>query len=301
MRNTTGLKPFSLQRALHTNMPLRPGTPQQAPFDYCANKSICCMDPFGMNRLNPSISWCYADLNIPELLDVGLISCIKIAIEPVWELSAVAERLQMTTQDLRNLIYTGTGGAFPNVLIPDVTHFLPPIGTTTVYIFGDLSNKDKGVTVRIQDECNSSDVFGATICTCRQSLMYGVEQAVEQCEKGGVGVVMYCRNEGRALGEVTKFRVYQDRSKGEDSPDAYFKATTSVAHIEDARTPILQMDPLMWLGIHKIHTLVGESEAKLETLKQLNIEVMSKIPVPDRLLPEQAATEIQAKKKRNTQ
>jgi GTP cyclohydrolase II len=299
MEKCVGFKPFSLQRALHTSKPLCPKFSQPPPFDYTGRKDICCMDPFGLVSATPSIAWCYAALDIPELRDIGTINCMKIAIEPVWELAGVAHRLQMPVECLRQLIYKGTSGAFPNILLEEVSHFLPPIGATTVYVFGDLARKNHGITVRIQDSCNSSDVFGATICTCRQSLMYGIRQAVEQSERGGVGIVMYCNNEGRALGEVTKFRVYHERAKGKDTPEAYFQATVEVAGVEDARTPILQMDPLLWLGIHEIDTLVGDSKEKLGALKALGITVKESVSVPDRVLPINARTEIEAKQRRN--
>ena len=50
-----------------------------------------------------------------------------------------------------------------------------------------------------------SDVFGSDICTCRPYLIFGVEEAVKEAQRGGSGVVIYFRKEGRALGEVTKY------------------------------------------------------------------------------------------------
>ena len=62
-----------------------------------------------------------------------------------------------------------------------------------------------------EDECNGSDVFGSDICTCRPYLIFGVEEAVKEAQSGGSGVVIYFRKEGRALGEVTKYLVYNAR------------------------------------------------------------------------------------------
>ena len=111
----------------------------------------------------------------------------------------------------------------------DIKVFMPPIGKQyptpipspwgeeltirtgglTVYIFGDatkISDPDKRLALRIHDECNGSDVFGSDICTCRPYLIFGIEEAVKEAQKGGTGVVIYFRKEGRALGEVTKVR-----------------------------------------------------------------------------------------------
>lgn len=51
---------------------------------------------------------------------------------------------------------------------------------------------------------NGSDVFGSDICTCKPYLIFAIEECVRTAQRGGVGVVVYFRKEGRALGEVTK-------------------------------------------------------------------------------------------------
>lgn len=51
---------------------------------------------------------------------------------------------------------------------------------------------------------NGSDVFGSDICTCKPYLVYAIEECIRCAQRGGVGLVVYFRKEGRALGEVTK-------------------------------------------------------------------------------------------------
>ena len=51
---------------------------------------------------------------------------------------------------------------------------------------------------------NGSDVFGSDICTCKPYLTYAIEECIRGAQRGGVGLVVYFRKEGRALGEVTK-------------------------------------------------------------------------------------------------
>lgn len=87
----------------------------------------------------------------------------------------------------------------------DLDIFLPPIGGLTAYIFGDtdlLTKEDSKKTVRVHDECNGSDVFGSDICTCRPYLIHGIEAGIRTAQNGGVGVVVYFRKEGRALGKA---------------------------------------------------------------------------------------------------
>src|SRR5947207_14701883 len=106
---------------------------------------------------------------------------------------------------------------FPElVTLPDLQVLLPPIGGTTAYLFGDttkLPDHRTKITCRVNDECNGSDVFGSDICTCRPYLLHGIEECARAGQTGGLGIIIYNRKEGRALGEVTKFLVYHARKR----------------------------------------------------------------------------------------
>jgi GTP cyclohydrolase II len=67
-----------------------------------------------------------------------------------------------------------------------------------------MYDESKELTLRVHDECNGSDVFGSDICTCKPYLTFAIEECIRCAQRGGVGVVVYFRKEGRALGEVTK-------------------------------------------------------------------------------------------------
>lgn len=77
-----------------------------------------------------------------------------------------------------------------------------------------MSDPNVKLALRVHDECNGSDVFGSDICTCRPYLIFGIEEAVKEAQRGGSGVVVYFRKEGRALGEVTKVCVVIDINPG---------------------------------------------------------------------------------------
>ena len=47
--------------------------------------------------------------------------------------------------------------------------------------------------------------------------MFGISEACKEAQNGGVGIVIYFRKEGRALGEVTKYLVYNARKRGGDT------------------------------------------------------------------------------------
>ena len=179
----------------------------------------------------------------------------KAAIEPVWYLPGVAKRFGCSETDLRRVLFEETGGMYPELVTrSDLEVFLPPIGGQTVYIFGnprDLANPEVELTARVHDECNGSDVFGSDICTCRPYLTHAIEECIQGAQRGGVGLIAYSRKEGRALGEVTKFLVYNARKRqvGGDTADQYFARTECVAGVQDMRFQELMPDVLHWLGV----------------------------------------------------
>jgi len=236
------------------------------------------------------------------LLGSGEIRVTKAAIDPVWYLPGVAARFGVSEPDLRRTLFEETGGMFPELVTrPDLEVFLPPIGGTTVYFFGEVERLAEPSTViacRVHDECNGSDVFGSDICTCRPYLVHGIAVCVETAQQGGVGIIVYNRKEGRALGEVTKFLVYNARKRqpGGDTVDSYFRRTECVAGVQDMRFQELMPDVFHWLGISRIDRWVSMSNDKREALAAQGIEVTEQLAIPDRLIPLDAVVEIEAKK-----
>jgi GTP cyclohydrolase II len=232
----------------------------------------------------------------------GSVSVVKIAIDPVWYLPGIAERFGTTEIGLRRALFEQTAGMFPELVTRlDLQVFLPPIGGTTVYLFGDvakLSDSRTQITCRVHDECNGSDVFGSDICTCRPYLIHGIEECARTAQSGGLGIVIYNRKEGRALGEVTKFLVYnaRKRQEGGDAASAYFERTECVAGVQDARFQQLMPDAIHWLGVSRIDRFVSMSDMKYDALTTQGVEIVERVPIPDELVPADAHVEIAAKK-----
>jgi len=268
--------------------------------------------------IRPSIAVTKAHIDMPEirtamafqrlkpdgrvLLDNGSAVVTKAAIEPVWWLPGVARRFGVSESELRRALFEETGGMYPELVTrSDLEVFLPPIGGQTVYVFGDprhLSDPSVPLTARVHDECNGSDVFGSDICTCRPYLTHAIEECIRCAQQGGVGLVSYSRKEGRALGEVTKFLVYnaRKRQQGGDSADRYFVRTECVAGVQDMRFQELMPDVLHWLGVRRIHRLVSMSNLKFDAIVGAGIGVDERIPIPDELVPADAQVEMQAKR-----
>jgi GTP cyclohydrolase II len=268
--------------------------------------------------IRPSIAITRAHINMPELRDAitagrlkpdgnilcanGDVSVVKAAVEPVWYLPGIAKRFGLTEAQLRRGLFEQTGGMFPELITrSDLEVFLPPIGGLTLYFFGDMdsiSNPDVPLAVRVHDECNGSDVFGSDICTCRPYLTHGIEVCIQTAQEGGSGVIAYSRKEGRALGEVTKFLVYnaRKRQEGGDSAATYFHRTECVAGVQDMRFQELMPDVLHWLGITRIHRFVSMSDMKHDAIVRSGIEILERVPIPEELVPADAKVEMEAKK-----
>ena len=268
--------------------------------------------------IRPTIAVTRARVNVPELRDAivtgrlrpdgdiltgnGDARVTKAAIEPVWYLPGIAERFGITESELRRGLFEQSGGMFSELVTrSDLKIFLPPIGGITVYIFGDagaIADPGRKVACRVHDECNGSDVFGSDICTCRPYLAHGIEVCIRTAQEGGCGLVVYNRKEGRALGEVTKFLVYNARKRqaGGDRAETYFERTECVAGVEDMRFQELMPDVLHWLGVSRIDHFVSMSNMKHDALVRQGLEIVERIAIPDDLIPEDASVEMDAKK-----
>ncbi|GAA5863486.1 hypothetical protein JCM8547_007259 [Rhodosporidiobolus lusitaniae] len=232
--------------------------------------------------------------------DAGVeLNVSKAAVEPVWYLPGIAERFNITEGALRRSLFEDTGGAFPELLTRhDLKVFLPPIGGLTVYIFGNpdyIRDETKELTLRVHDECNGSDVFGSDICTCRPYLIFGIEEAVKCAQRGGVGIVVYFRKEGRALGEVTKYLVYNARKRGGDNAADYFRRTEDIAGVKDMRFQVLMPDVLHWLGVKKIDNMISMSDMKHDAIVNSGIPIKRRYEIPEDLIPPDSRVEIDAK------
>jgi GTP cyclohydrolase II len=313
---------------LHNTAPAEPIGPHPQWFE---PNRIVSLDPWGHLAgaefeeyrqrgldVRPTIAVTKAHINLPEIHDAieagrltpdgvilkenGDVRVTKAAVDPVWYLPGLAERLGVEEQALRRSLFENSGGMFPELITrPDLKVFLPPIGGHTLYFMGDVKTiHDPAVPLacRVHDECNGSDVFGSDICTCRPYLCHGIELCIEMAQKGGNGLVVYNRKEGRALGEVTKFLVYnaRKRQEGGDSAAKYFERTECVAGVQDMRFQELMPDIFNWLGITKIDRFASMSNMKHDALAKHGIKVIERVPIPPELIPADASVEMEAKK-----
>jgi len=293
-------------------------------------KRIVTMDPFGhaiaegfgpwLDKgfdVRPTIAVTKAHIELPEcrealregrlkadgkvLMEDGQSFVTKAAIEPVWYLPGIAERFGVSEDDLRQAIFKETNSMYPELLTrKDLKVFLPPIGGFTAYIWGDpekINDESVELTARVHDECNGSDVFGSDICTCRPYLTHAIEECIKCAQRGGTGICVYFRKEGRALGEVTKYLVYnmRKRQEGGDKATEYFNCTKEVAGVTDTRFQCLMPDVLHWLGVTKIHRFISMSDMKHDAIVSTGIKIEERVEIPPEMVPKDAHVEIAAK------
>mmetsp|Transcript_123056 Transcript_123056/g.393334 ORF Transcript_123056/g.393334 Transcript_123056/m.393334 type:complete len:916 (-) Transcript_123056:249-2996(-) len=293
-------------------------------------KRIVTFDPYGhaisegfgpwLDRgydIRPTIAVTKAHIELPEcrealregrlvadgkvLMADGQSFVTKAAIEPVWYLPGIAERFGVSEDALRQSIFKETNSMYPELITRrDLKLFLPPIGGLTVYIWGDpekIPDESVELTCRVHDECNGSDVFGSDICTCRPYLTHAIEECIKTAQKGGTGICVYFRKEGRALGEVTKYLVYnmRKRQEGGDKASEYFNCTREVAGVTDTRFQVLMPDVLHWLGVTKIHRFISMSDMKHDAIVNTGIKIEERVEIPPDMVPKDAQVEIAAK------
>jgi hypothetical protein len=87
--------------------------------------------------MNDHINTCVCHIDGRVVNDEGCINVIKCAIDYVWNLPALSERLGMELPAVREHLAKYT--ANPDLLNPKFRAYLPPIGGITVYFIGDLS------------------------------------------------------------------------------------------------------------------------------------------------------------------
>ena len=139
-------------------------------------KKIVSLDPWGhlvaevfADKLaagwdiRPTIAITKAHVQMPEIRDaiaagrlkpdndlltpLGDVKVTKAAIEPVWWLPGIAERFGVKETELRRTLFEHTGGMYTELVTrPDLEIFLPPIGGSTIYFFGDVTKLGKAET-----------------------------------------------------------------------------------------------------------------------------------------------------------
>lgn len=229
------------------------------------------------------------------------VAALEVAIEQVWHLPGVAERLGVPYREFRQRLIESQS-QLSLVVNPEVEVFVPALPPLSILIIGDpatIPMSDRPLVVRPHDACLFSDVFGSEICSCRPYLTHALVECIRAAQDGGAGIIVYYGNEGRALGALTKLLVYRKRqtSPEGDIPDLYLDRTAQLVGYPDARLQDLMVDPLRYLGVEEVDRWLSMSSHKYDAAVRAGIQIEQRVEIPYTYLVESGAdlVEIAAK------
>ena len=135
-------------------------------------------------------------------------------------------------------------------------------------VVGDVRGME-GVPLRIHSECLTSEVFGSLKCDCRQQL----DRALDFICQGGLGVVLYLRQEGRGIGLGNKIKAYALQAKGLDT----YEANRQLGFADDLRTYDIAAEMVRSLDIRSVD-LITNNPLKIAGMVEEGVPVRRRIP-----------------------
>ncbi len=132
--------------------------------------------------------------------------------------------------------------------------------------------------VRLHSECLTGDILGSLKCDCGPQLDAALSAMAEEVQRGGWGLLLYLRQEGRGIGLVNKLRAYRLQDQGFDTLDA----NRRLGLPDEARDFPVAARMLDLLNTRSIR-LMTNNPAKVEALKAEGIAIVERVPhqLPD--------------------
>ncbi|RXZ64447.1 GTP cyclohydrolase II [Pelagerythrobacter rhizovicinus] len=132
---------------------------------------------------------------------------------------------------------------------------------------------DVAPLVRLHSECLTGDILGSLKCDCGPQLDAALHAMADEAARGGWGVLLYLRQEGRGIGLVNKLRAYRLQDQGFDTVDA----NRRLGLPDEARDFPVASRMLELLGVDEVR-LMTNNPAKVEALMASGIAVAERVP-----------------------
>ena len=156
----------------------------------------------------------------------------------------------------------------------DIVAFRSPADTREhVALIVGRQSGEKAPLVRLHSECLTGDILGSLKCDCGPQLDAALHAMAQEAEKGGWGILLYLRQEGRGIGLVNKLRAYRLQDQGFDT----IEANQRLGLPDEARDFPTAARMLDLLGAGAIRLLTN-NPAKVETLEAAGIAVAERVP-----------------------
>ena len=130
--------------------------------------------------------------------------------------------------------------------------------------------KGSAPLVRLHSECLTGDALGSLKCDCGPQL----DGALQAIAASGWGILLYLRQEGRAIGLVNKLRAYQLQDQGFDTVDANLR----LGFADDERDFAVAAAMLRLLGQEQVRLLTNNPR-KVQGLESAGIAVAERVPL----------------------
>jgi len=132
---------------------------------------------------------------------------------------------------------------------------------------------DRTPLVRLHSECLTGDVLTSLKCDCGPQLDAALHAMADESAKGGYGVLLYLRQEGRGIGLINKLRAYRLQDQGFDTVDA----NNRLGLPTEARDFPVAARMLELMGIPAIR-LMTNNPAKVDALEAVGVTVAERVP-----------------------
>jgi GTP cyclohydrolase II len=132
---------------------------------------------------------------------------------------------------------------------------------------------DRLPLVRLHSECLTGDIFGSLKCDCGPQLDAALSAMADEARRGGWGVLLYLRQEGRGIGLINKLRAYRLQDQGFDT----LEANQRLGLPAEARDFPVASRMLELLGIGTIR-LMTNNPAKVAAFEGAGVEVAERVP-----------------------